>query len=41
MKYYFTLFLFIPLLSLSQNNLEKKLDSITSSEDAAIFLKTH
>ena len=41
MKYYFALFLFIPLLSLSQVNLEKKLDSIASSEDAASFLKTY
>lgn len=41
MKYYFTLLLFIPLFCFSQNTLEKKLDSISTSEDAVSFLKTN
>ena len=41
MQYYFTLFLFIPLISLAQNRLAKQLDSITTSEEATTFLKTH
>ena len=39
MKYLFTLFLFIPLFSFSQDTLEQQLDSISSSEEATTFLK--
>lgn len=39
MKYLFTLFLLIPIISFSQDSLEQQLDSISSSEEASTFLK--
>ena len=41
MKYYFTLLLFIPFFGFTQNDLEKELDSVATSEDASTFLITH
>ncbi len=41
MKYFFRLLFFFPLFSFTQNTLEKQLDSIATSEDAATFLKTY
>ncbi|MCB0400290.1 MAG: peptidylprolyl isomerase [Winogradskyella sp.] len=41
MKLLFTLLLFIPLLSISQESLETELDSISSVEDAETFAKAY
>ncbi len=41
MKYIFLLLFFFPVISFSQNTLEKQLDSVTSSETAQNFLKTN
>ena len=41
MKFFFTLLLFIPLFSFTQNTLKKQLDSIETSDDAVQFLKTY
>ena len=41
MKPLLTLLLFIPLFCFTQSTLEKQLDSISTSEDAVAFLKTH
>jgi len=39
MKYLFTLLLFIPLFCFSQDSLEQQLDSISTTEEATVFLK--
>ncbi|EDP70622.1 hypothetical protein FBALC1_07683 [Flavobacteriales bacterium ALC-1] len=41
MKYLFSFILLFPLFCLSQNSLEKQLDSIITSEDATAFLKAN
>jgi len=41
MKHYYYLFLFVPLLSISQNELDTSLDSITNKREAKIFLKSN
>lgn len=41
MKHFFILFLLIPFLGFSQKELEKELDSITTTEDAKTFAKTY
>lgn len=41
MKYYKLLFLFIPFLSFSQNNMEIYVDNITTIDEAKAFIKTH
>lgn len=39
MKRFIIVLIFIPILSFSQNNIERQLDSINSSEDALSFIK--
>jgi parvulin-like peptidyl-prolyl isomerase len=41
MKYLFAFLLFIPTFGFTQNTLAKQLDSITTTDDAVAFLKTH
>jgi len=41
MKYLFTLSFFISFFGFTQNNLAKQLDSITTKDDAAVFIKTY
>ncbi|WP_439152431.1 peptidylprolyl isomerase [Winogradskyella sp.] len=41
MKHFFTILLLVPLISFSQGNLEKDIDSISTTEEAKSYIKQH
>lgn len=41
MKHFFTVLLLVPFISFSQEQLEKELDSISTTEDAKSYIKEH